>query len=83
MKKAGFYNHNGKVYKLQGLNIYMITQESVKKWLLAIGIAIVFTMFINYSASTFFNEPVYEKYCANNNTVINWTQNECVEQGGQ
>lgn len=34
-----------------------------KKWILAIGIAIVFNLFVNYGISTVYPEPKYETYC--------------------
>ena len=37
--------------------------DKVKKWLLAIGIAIIFTMFINNGVNTIYNNPQYEDYC--------------------
>ncbi|MBN2421107.1 hypothetical protein JXB27_02395 [Candidatus Woesearchaeota archaeon] len=57
--------------------------NKVKKWLLAVGIAIIFTMFISYGITTFYEEPRHEAYCKNEQAVINWTQDECVSHGGQ
>ena len=37
--------------------------DKVKKWLLAIGIAIIFTMFINHGVNTFYDNPDYLDYC--------------------
>ncbi|MFC1728559.1 hypothetical protein ACFLZ7_03790 [Nanoarchaeota archaeon] len=40
-----------------------MTQKSgAKKWLLAIGIALVFTMFINYGIRTFYEGPNFDEY---------------------
>lgn len=36
---------------------------SIKKWALAIAIAIVFNLFVNYGLATFYKEPKYENYC--------------------
>lgn len=57
--------------------------NKVKKWLLAIGIAIIFTMFVAYGITTFYQQPQYEDFCGRDDKVINWTQEECVKQGGQ
>jgi len=37
--------------------------DSVKKWLLAFGIAIIFNLFINYGIFTFYEGPDYLDYC--------------------
>lgn len=56
----------------------------IKKWFLAIGIAIIFAMFVNYGIATFFDRPDYNKFCPQpNQTVINWTKDSCVTAGGQ
>ncbi len=36
---------------------------SIKKWALAISIAIVFNLFINYGIATFYKAPEYEDFC--------------------
>lgn len=36
---------------------------SIKKWALAIAIAIVFNLFVNYGLATFYREPKYDAYC--------------------
>ena len=36
---------------------------NVNKWLLAIAIAIVFNLFINYGIATFYPAPKYDNYC--------------------
>ncbi len=57
----------------------------VKKWLLAIAIAIVLTMFVSYGIRTFIPEPNYENYCNTTRTqIINLTsETQCIEIGGQ
>ncbi|MBN2454817.1 hypothetical protein JXB11_04710 [Candidatus Woesearchaeota archaeon] len=37
--------------------------KGIKKWALAIGIAIVLAMFVNYGIGTFYPGPEYEDYC--------------------
>jgi hypothetical protein len=37
--------------------------SNARKWTLAIGIAIVLAMFVNYGIQTFYKAPVYENYC--------------------
>ena len=60
----------------------MKQQSKVKKWFLAIGIAIIFVMFINYTTSTVFDKPQYQDFCVEK--FINYeTEEECVENGGQ
>ncbi len=36
---------------------------NMKKWILMIGIAIVFNLFINYGLSTIYKAPDYEQFC--------------------
>ena len=56
----------------------------IKKWFLAIGIAIIFTLFINYGISTFFNAPDYNEYCVHNQTELNYNnKSSCISSGGQ
>ena len=38
---------------------------NVNKWILAIAIAIVFNLFVNYGIATFYPSPKYEHYCTN------------------
>lgn len=59
--------------------------SGAKKWFLAIGIAIVFVLFVNYGISTFYNQPQYEKYCNRTQEfVIDYTnQTACLAMGGQ
>lgn len=38
---------------------------AVKKYALAVAIAIVLNLFINYGIATFYKEPKYEQYCNN------------------
>jgi hypothetical protein len=59
--------------------------SKVKKWFLAIGIAIIFVMFVNYTASAVFNRPEYEDFCkVRDQLILNQTnQQECVANGGQ
>ena len=40
--------------------------DNVKKWIIAISIAIVFNMFVNYGISTFQPGPQYEDFCGEN-----------------
>jgi len=37
--------------------------SKIKKWALAIGIAVIFNLFINYGVATFHESPEYEDYC--------------------
>ncbi|MBI2134137.1 phage holin family protein [Candidatus Woesearchaeota archaeon] len=37
--------------------------DFVKRWALAVSIAIVFNLFVNYGLATFYKEPMYEAYC--------------------
>jgi hypothetical protein len=37
--------------------------SKARKWALAIGIAIVLAMFVNYGIQTFYKAPKYEDYC--------------------
>ncbi len=37
--------------------------SKVKKWAVAISIAIVFNLFVNYGVATFYPEPEYSDYC--------------------
>ncbi len=37
--------------------------KNIKKWALAVAIAIVFNLFVNYGLSTFYEAPKYEDYC--------------------
>ena len=56
----------------------------VKKWFLAIGIAIIFVLFVNYGISTFFNAPDYGKYCERNQSELNYSGREvCIASGGR
>lgn len=57
----------------------------VKKWLLAIAIAIVLAMFVSYGIRTFFPEPLYEDYCnSTQKQTLNLSNEElCLEIGGQ
>ncbi|HME87170.1 MAG TPA: hypothetical protein VKE88_02055 [Candidatus Nanoarchaeia archaeon] len=59
--------------------------SKVKKWFLAIGIAIIFVMFVNYATSATFNQPKYEDFCTvRDQKIINQTnQQECIDNGGQ
>jgi hypothetical protein len=59
--------------------------SKAKIWLLAIGIAIVFAMFVSYGIRTFSPEPQYDKYCNSTRiAVLNLSsQEECVKVGGQ
>ncbi len=58
--------------------------SGVKKWLLAIGIAIIFTLFVNYGISTFFHAPDYNNYCRHNQTELNYSDKDvCISNGGQ
>ncbi|MEK6887162.1 MAG: hypothetical protein AABW88_05005 [Nanoarchaeota archaeon] len=58
--------------------------NKIKKWFLAIGIAIIFTLFVNYGISTFFNAPDYNKFCGRNQSEINYSnRGACILSGGQ
>ncbi len=59
--------------------------NKVKKWFLAIGIAIIFVLFVNYAISAVFNQPDYNKYCKPSaQPVINQGTNDtCIANGGQ
>ena len=37
--------------------------KGIKKWTLAIGIAIIFVLFVNYGIATFYEGPDYNDYC--------------------
>ena len=51
---------------------------------LAIGIAIIFVMFIGYAINTFYPEPEYNDYCGEFTTQeFIETQNRCIEAGGE
>lgn len=39
---------------------------NVKKWILALAIAIVFNLFINYGISVFYEAPQYSDFCTDN-----------------
>lgn len=45
----------------------MKAPSSVKKWALAIAIAIVLNLFVNYGIATFYKSPKYESYCNGSN----------------
>ena len=47
-----------------------MARANVKKWALAIAIAIVLNLFINYGIATFYKQPKYEDLC--NNTPYNY-----------
>ena|SRR3989338_6422582 len=56
---------------------------TVKKWILSIAIAIVFTLFINYSISTFFDEPRYDIFCTQDRNFNATTSTQCEAIGGK
>lgn len=59
-------------------------KNKVKKWFLAIGIALIFTMFINYGIATFFDRPDYEDFCKiDEPRKIYEAEADCVENNGQ
>ena len=41
----------------------MNKQNWLRKWALAIGIAIIFNLFVNYGVATFYKEPKWEDFC--------------------
>lgn len=58
--------------------------SKIKKWFLAIGIAIIFALFVNYGIATFFNAPRYDDFCKQpEGKIINWTPESCAAHGGQ
>ena len=71
------------------LYIYM-TQEIMQKktskvlyWSLVGGLVIVLNLFFNYSASLFFDEPVYDAYCPIDITNRSYTsKDQCLTVGG-
>ncbi len=40
-----------------------MAHNAIKKWALAISIAIVFNLFVNYGVATFYKAPKYEEFC--------------------
>lgn len=60
----------------------MKTQSKVKKWFLAVGIAIIFVMFVNYATNTVFDKPQYDDFCVEK-FIQYETEQECVENGGE
>jgi len=40
--------------------------NNIKKWIIAIAIAIVFNLFTNYGLATFYNGPEYSDFCDEN-----------------
>jgi len=56
--------------------------NKIKKWFLAIGIAIVFTMFVNYSIATVFDRPNYQDFCDRSAPKLISTQETCLSEGG-
>ncbi|MBI3051123.1 hypothetical protein HYY74_01560 [Candidatus Woesearchaeota archaeon] len=38
-------------------------RTGIRKWALAVAIAIVLNLFVNYGIATFYKEPKYEDYC--------------------
>ncbi len=76
--------HSNKFKKIRVRKAVMKTASKIKKWFLAAGIAIIFTLFVNYGISTFFHAPDYNKYCSRNQTELNYSsKNACISSGGQ
>ncbi|MBI2137162.1 hypothetical protein HYU12_01440 [Candidatus Woesearchaeota archaeon] len=52
--------------------------NKVKKWIIAVAIAIVFNLFVNYGIATFYPSPEYSDYCNEPKSIpIRANQNDC------
>ena len=53
--------------------------SKIKKWVIAIAIAIVFNLFVNYGVATFYPGPEYSDYCSESPRAfpLREAQNDC------
>ena len=58
--------------------------QTILKWALVLGIAIVLNLFFNYAIAWAYPEPKWEDFCKQEQVVIQpKNQTECTDKGGQ
>lgn len=58
--------------------------QTILKWALVLGIVIVLNLFFNYSIALVYPEPMWDKFCPQEQVVVQpKNQTECTDKGGQ